>query len=310
MAAAHARGITHRDLKPENVMRTRDGRVKVLDFGLAHIAPDAVSGQATRLTDAGAMLGTPAYMAPEQLAGAPVDARVDQFAFGVLLFELATGRHPFGDGPMAAIIAGIMGADGLPTAARDAVPAWAAPIADRCLRQRPQDRFATTDDLVLALDAVRLDAPAAAPPPVSRASGDAVSPSASAARWWWRFHQLAVAVAYWAIVAPAWHVQHWLPVGRPWFFACLAAVIVAANVRLHLRFTAGVLAAELPRQRAQTRGWVAIADWSLVALLAGAGLAIADAHAAWAALLVGFAIGVAVAVVVIEPATTRAAFGE
>src|SRR5207247_1172829 len=86
LAAAHAKGITHRDLKPENVMRTADGRLKILDFGLARIdTPDASPSAGRPLaTLPGVLLGTPAYMAPEQLNGQPADARTDVFAYGVL----------------------------------------------------------------------------------------------------------------------------------------------------------------------------------------------------------------------------------
>ena len=95
LSAAHAQGIVHRDLKPENIMRAADGRVKVLDFGLARAAaPDGRT--MTRLTEAGNAPGTPGYMAPEQLSGGTIDARTDVFAFGVLIAELATGEHPFG----------------------------------------------------------------------------------------------------------------------------------------------------------------------------------------------------------------------
>ena len=92
----------HRDLKPENVILTAEAASRSLDFGLAQFdvaAQDLAS--VTRLTDPGVMAGTPPYMAPEQLLGQPTDARTDQFAFGVLLYEMLTGRHPFGSGSVA-----------------------------------------------------------------------------------------------------------------------------------------------------------------------------------------------------------------
>jgi serine/threonine protein kinase len=95
LCAAHQQGIVHRDLKPENIVRREDGQIKILDFGLASVE-GANKQTTTRLTQSGIALGTPGYMAPEQVSGGPVDARTDLFAFGVLAWELATGEHPFG----------------------------------------------------------------------------------------------------------------------------------------------------------------------------------------------------------------------
>ena len=97
LATAHSHGIVHRDLKPENVIRRVDGQIKVLDFGLARFGPgEQDTPTLTRLTEDGVALGTPGYMAPEQLSGGRVDVRTDVFAFGVVAWELATGEHPFG----------------------------------------------------------------------------------------------------------------------------------------------------------------------------------------------------------------------
>ena len=106
LVAAHEHGVIHRDLKPENVIRTKDGGIKVLDFGLARFQSTQRQAalSSTRLTEPGTILGTPGYIAPEQLRGSNVDFRADMFSFGVMLYELAAGVHPFeGSGPASTI---------------------------------------------------------------------------------------------------------------------------------------------------------------------------------------------------------------
>ena len=128
LASAHAKGIVHRDLKPENVMRGRDGRLKILDFGLARIDAAARPRPAPRMTQPGMLIGTPAYMAPEQINGLPVDARADVFAFGVLLYEYACGAHPFAGTTRAGDVARVLESDARPLGARADVPSR---LADR-----------------------------------------------------------------------------------------------------------------------------------------------------------------------------------
>jgi serine/threonine protein kinase len=98
MAAAHAAGIVHRDLKPDNILVTREGRVKLLDFGLAKHASGPAESDLTRsmkITNPGTVLGTVAYMSPEQAKGQALDARSDQFSFGLILYEMAAGQRAF-----------------------------------------------------------------------------------------------------------------------------------------------------------------------------------------------------------------------
>jgi serine/threonine protein kinase len=319
LAAAHERGIVHRDLKPENVMRTADGGVKLLDFGLAQLdapAQDLVSW--SRLTEPGLVAGTPPYMAPEQLLGGATDSRTDQFSLGVMLYEMTCGRHPFGGSSLPSVIARILAARPEPPPDRMAMPERLWAVIDRCLRKEPAERFANTTGLTKALDAV-LEALASAgrstqhPALSTRHSERTQHPALStqhSAVWWWQFHQLAAALLYWLMIWPAWHVHRWIGRGGLLFFLLtLAAVIVAANLRVHLWFSSRIYPDELAQQRREVGTWIRWADWAFAATLAAGGISLGDSHAGWAVLLIAFAVGCAVAFLVIEPATARAAFG-
>jgi serine/threonine-protein kinase len=122
VGAAHDQGIIHRDLKPENVIRSPDGGVKVLDLGLAAFEQSPLPTEAAgpRLTIPGLLLGTPAYMSPEQLRGEEIDHRADLFAFGIVVFEMAAGWHPFAREDPASTIAMILESD--PPDLLDAAP--------------------------------------------------------------------------------------------------------------------------------------------------------------------------------------------
>jgi Tol biopolymer transport system component len=158
LAAAHRRGIVHRDLKPENLLVTRDGPIKILDFGLAKDATIAAAGSlATGVagTAAGTVLGTVGYMAPEQVRGEAADARSDIFALGATLYEMLTGRRAFSRGTAAETMAAILNEDPpeLAPEMTAAVPGALQAILSRCLEKRPDDRFHSAHDLALALQA-------------------------------------------------------------------------------------------------------------------------------------------------------------
>jgi hypothetical protein len=166
LAAAHAQGIVHRDLKPENVALTPDSRVKLLDFGLARFdqAPDAFSSTAVGsplLTRDGQVLGTPAYMSPEQALGRSVDARSDVFSFGTLLFELITGRSPFmrvtSEDTRRAVIEAELPSDGWDAA----LPVALVAIVHRATEREPAVRYADGAELVAAIDAAKRAIPLA-----------------------------------------------------------------------------------------------------------------------------------------------------
>jgi TolB-like protein/Tfp pilus assembly protein PilF len=152
LAAAHEKGIVHRDLKPANVMVSKEGRVKVLDFGLAKDVRAASSGDVTMTSDSrtqvGVVMGTPAYMSPEQTSGRPLDHRTDIFSMGVLLHEMATGRRPFEGNSSAELVSAIL-RDAAPsvTDVRPDLPSDLARIIRRCLEKDPRHRLQTARDV-------------------------------------------------------------------------------------------------------------------------------------------------------------------
>ncbi|MDQ3171394.1 MAG: serine/threonine protein kinase [Acidobacteriota bacterium] len=286
LAAAHRQGIAHGDLKPDNVIVRRDGQIKILDFGLAETRPDTPD---EALHPAARLAGTPGYMAPEQLRGAAATPAADVFAFGVLLFEMATGRHPFA-GDRGTLLEAALSS----RAAFEApdLPPGIAGIVRRSLSPDPSARYASADGLVEALDA-----------------GAGAAPAPSRSLWWFQVHQRIVAGLAIAIPLVAWIVRP--EFGRPWgslvFLLTLAGATVVVMFRLNADFIARERPSELRAHVRHTRARLLIAELALDAVLLLAGVALAD-RADWAAgLLFGCAVASIISLSVIEPATTRAA---
>lgn len=187
LAAAHEAGITHRDLKPDNILLTRDGRVKVLDFGLAKMGGGRSSGAAatetlTVQTEPGMVLGTIGYMSPEQVRGQAADHRSDIFNFGLILHELLAGKRAFHGDTHVETLTAILKEDApeLP----EAVPAGVRQIVAHCLEKEPANRFQSAKDLGFALGAVGRSASqsgSAQPLRYGRGSARRVVPGALAA---------------------------------------------------------------------------------------------------------------------------------
>jgi serine/threonine protein kinase len=280
LRAAHDKGVIHRDLKPENIMVAADGNAKIVDFGIAWV--EGPNGTMQKLTQAGAMIGTPAYMAPELFMSSVPDARSDLYAFGVILTEMLTGSHPLSSGPGTSSDAALQR------------------IADRAREHDRDRRFASASEVVFALENLHTPVPVPAAP--------VAEPHARSARFWWDFHQGAAAVSYAAMLIPAWFARGQIGgiEGRSFFIATAVAALVASMLRLHLLFMSQQHAGQLAWARLRSAPWIRVADVMLVvSLVIGAGLV--AAQSSLDVVLLVLAVGVALAFAFIEPSTAKAA---
>jgi tRNA A-37 threonylcarbamoyl transferase component Bud32 len=307
MAAAHAAGIVHRDLKPENIMRLSNGTLKVLDFGIAKLDAAALETSLEQgLTLPGEAIGTPGYASPEQLLGRPVDRRSDVFSFGIVLYEMLTGRHPFGDSPRFA--AALDDPDPLPAEVARAVPPAVVEILQRCLRRSPASRYESGADLERDLrHAVNAGT---GPLPLRGSPAGPV--------WWWQFHLFTASLVNALIVLALWHARGWWPTWRlqpgtpdfaliTVFFVPLGLACLTGTLRFNLAFTLRNHPNRIEGHYRRVRRWLKGADGTFAGLTALAALLIAADHPSWATLLIACAVSIVTVAFVIEPNTAEEA---
>jgi hypothetical protein len=310
LGAAHQQNIVHRDLKPENVMRTSTGTWKVLDFGIAKLqGPDPRTTLQTRVDQ---RLGTPLYMSPEQLRGEAVDGRSDLFAFGILLYELLTRRHPFtrrSDLAALSTWTAVLNEPPLPFEADEVhrLPAGLPDVIARCLEKDPGRRWSSAEDLEAALQNVRSGGPS--PARLARPH-EAVM--------WWQFHEAAAAVVYWLTLIPVWRVRPWigrteLSLGgvtaaldaRTLLLVLISTVAVLSVLRLSFVFVSRNKPSQIHDHHARAIRWVNMGDLLFAASLVVAGVTISADHQGWALLLLSLGLGSFVIAWFIEPVTER-----
>lgn len=173
---AHQRGIVHRDVKPGNIILQANGQIKITDFGIAHLEDPSMPQQ----TLAGEILGTPAYMSPEQALSQPVDGRSDLFSLGIILYELTTGTRPFKGDNMASVFNAVILFHPLePSALNPVIPPGLSQIIMKCLNKRPEDRFDRGRSLAEALRNVLAE-----PKPAAMSSPAMSSPAVKKKPWY------------------------------------------------------------------------------------------------------------------------------
>jgi len=309
LAAAHAKGIVHRDLKPDNLIVSDSGGVKVLDFGIARFER-GTPGAGRRLTESGALLGTPAYMSPEQVDGKDADFRSDLFSLGVVLYELVAGTHPFEATTPLSTAARVLAAE--PPALSEqnpVVPKELDRIIRKCMRKEPSERYQSTADLVDLELLQRVTGVQHAPTLEQKAAPRPARPL-SRPRTWWQIHQVAVMLVSIAMLYPVWRARKLLggELAIIPFVLLIVGVVLNGTLRVHMLFTAAFNTAAFNAEFKRSGPWIQRSDCFIGAVLIIAAASVAVPSTALAGLLAGVGIGVTIVSLMIEPATTRAAF--
>jgi len=295
LSSAHRQGITHRDLKPENVMRTADGHLKILDFGLALVErTGAFASMPGNLTLPSAVIGTPAYMAPEQLKGKRADSRTDVFALGVVLYEYACGTHPFHSDDIWAVASRILHSEPTPIGhRRPDLSSTLATAITRCLRKPPTDRFPSATEIADALK-----------------HADSV-PIPGRLTPWWRTHQLAVIALYFTACVLTWQIKEWEPgIATALFIATCAAATVGGVLRGNLLWLERVTGMGLATEHQRARKVMLTFDVAISLVLVADGALVGSGRPVPSALTIALGVVIAIATLFIEPVTTNRAFGQ
>jgi len=326
LAAAHDRGVTHRDLKPSNVMLTpgdaAPGRLKILDFGLAKLnadpliasSPEAGEPTVSLQTSAGLIVGTPAYMAPEQLEGEPADARSDIYAFGLVLYEMAAGIHPFRGKTPSSTIANVLRDDPAPLMQHQpALPVELDRLVRKCLRKRPEERYQSVRDALADLRQIRSGTAVSlvAPPGGSSPSlfGRIFAMAAGTPfRTWEVLHiRMCLKSAFLVLLAWFFRLDYGDPVGLVLFLGTLACCVSIFFLCSVLMYTGAFDRPNFSREVRRFAPWVRAIEILSGSLAIAMAAMVASAHIILAAALIAAGLGGVLNVLVFKPGVDRAA---
>jgi hypothetical protein len=256
------------------------------------------------------MVGTPGYMAPEQLDGEAGDVRSDLFAFGTVLYELVSGANPFQGKTASSTAARIMTLDPAPLSSFNPIfPPALDVIVAKCLKKEPADRYGSAADVAGELDALAREMASDTAAPVPRQDAPRAERSS---RVIWRTHQVVLVALLSVLAIGSWWLAAWVgqPLRYTLFAAILALAVADGTMRVHLLFVESQTPTAIVRQLARTRLWLMRLDLAIALIVTLAASRVVGGHQAAGTVMLAVSVGMAVAAWVIEPATTEAAFPE